>query len=418
MSATLRYVGLDVHKDSIVIAVAEDGVQPAEFLTKLPYDVPRLLKQLRKLGSAARLRCCYEAGPTGYGLYRALSEAGFACIVVAPSLIPVQSGNRVKTDRRDARKLAHYLRSGDLTAVWVPDEASEAMRDLERARDDAKRSERTARQQLGKFLLRHDRRYPGKTSWTLRHLAWIATQKFAHEAQQQVLTDYLHTVQEAAARVKRLSDQIAKLVEGWALAPLVKALMAMRGVQLITAVTVAAEIGDLKRFRTAGQLMSFVGAVPSERSSGGSRRQGRITKTGNAHVRRVLVEAAWTYRHRPRMSDAICKRNAGLPPQVQAIAWKAQVRLNQRYRGMLAAGKAPNVTVTAVARELAGFVWALGQQVESPKAHGSWAASTLSLDVSGTCPPKYSSGVSQAQAVRSARRKPRASPPLGSTATQ
>jgi transposase len=412
MSATVRYVGLDVHKDSIVIAMAEEGVQPAEFLTKLPYDVPRLLKQLRKLGSPARLRCCYEAGPTGYGLYRALTEAGFACLVVAPSLIPVKSGNHVKTDRRDARKLAHYLRCGDLTAVWVPDEASEAMRDLERARDDAKRSERRARQQLGKFLLRHDRRYPGKTSWTGRHLTWIATQKFAHEAQQQVLTDYLHTVQEATARVKRLSDQIAKLVEDWALAPLVKSLMAMRGVQLITAVTVAAEIGDLKRFPKAGQLMSFVGAVPSERSSGDRRRQGRITKTGNAHVRRVLVEAAWTYRHRPRLSDAIRKRNEGLSPQVQAIAWKAQVRLNERYRCMLAAGKSPNVTVTAVARELAGFIWALGQQVESPTASPPRAALTRAPDVRGTCPPQSSSGVPQAQAARSARRKPRASTPL------
>ena len=417
MRATVRYVGLDVHKDSIVIAVAEDGVQPAEFLSKLPYDVPRLLKQLRKLGSSARLRCCYEAGPTGYGLYRALAEAGFACIVVAPWLIPVKSGNRVKTDRRDARKLAHYLRSGDLTAVWVPDEASEAMRDLERARDDAKRSERTARQQLGKFLLRHDRRFPGKTSWTRTHLTWIATQKFAHEAQQQVLTDYLHTVEEATTRVQRLSEQIAKLVEGWALAPLVKALMAMRGVQLITAVTVAAEIGDLKRFHKAGQLMSFVGAVPSERSSGDSRRQGRITKTGNAHVRRVLVEAAWTYRHRPRLSDAIRKRNEGLSPQVQAIAWKAQVRLNERYRRMLAAGKSPNVTVTAVARELAGFVWALGQQVESPTASPLRAALTWNPDACGSCPPKSSFGVPQAQAARSARRKPRASAPLGSTAT-
>jgi transposase len=345
-----------------------------------------------------------------------LADAGFDCIVVAPSLIPVKSGNRVKTDRRDARKLAHYLRSGDLTAVWVPDEASEAMRDLERARDDAKRSERTARQQLGKFLLRHDRRFPGKTSWTRTHLTWIATQKFAHEAQQQVLTDYLHTVEEATTRVQRLSDQIAKLVEGWALAPLVKALMAMRGVQLITAVTVAAEIGDLKRFHKAGQLMSFVGAVPSERSSGDSRRQGRITKTGNAHVRRVLVEAAWTYRHRPRLSDAIRKRNEGLSPQVQAIAWKAQVRLNERYRRMLAAGKSPNVTVTAVARELAGFVWALGQQVESPTAAPSRAASTWNPDACGSCPPKSSFGVPQAQAARSARRKPRASAPLGSTA--
>jgi len=411
MSATVRYIGLDVHKDSIVIAVAEDGVQPAEFLTKLPYDIPRLLKQLRKLGSPARLRCCYEAGPTGYGLYRALSAAGLACLVVAPSLIPVKSGNRVKTDRRDARKLAHYLRSGDLTAVWVPDEASEAMRDLERARDDAKRSERVARQQLGKFLLRHDRRFPGKTSWTRRHLAWIVTQKFAHEAQQQVLTDYLHTVEEATTRVQRLSEQIAKLVEGWALAPLVKALMAMRGVQLITAVTVAAEIGDLKRFHKAGQLMSFVGAVPSERSSGDSRRQGRITKTGNAHVRRVLVEAAWTYRHRPRLSQAIRARNAGLPPQVQAIAWKAQVRLNERYRRMLAAGKAHNVTVTAVARELAGFVWAVGQQVESPTAPRSRAALTRDPDACGTCPPKSSFGVPQAKAARSPRRKPRQSAP-------
>ena len=362
MATNVRYIGLDIHKDSIVIAVAENGVEPAKVLAGIPYDVSQLLKRLRKLRSAASVRCCYEAGPSGYELYRALKQTGIFCIVVAPSLIPIKSGNRVKTDRRDARTLAHFLRSGDLTAVWVPDEATEAMRDLERARGAAKKTERVARHQLDKFLLRHARRYEGGKRWTQKHLEWIARQQFAHHVQQRVLIDALHTVQQATARIERLTNDIAQLVEQWTSRPLVKALMAFRGIELVTAVTIAAEIGDLKRFDTAGRFMAFVGVIPSEHSSGTSCRRGSITKTGNGHVRRVLVEAAWSYRYQPRLSPRIRKRNEGISPTVQAIAWKAQVRLHNRYQRMMHRGMVAQKVITAIARELAGFVWAVGQE--------------------------------------------------------
>ena len=296
---TLRFVGLDVHKDSIAIAVAEgDGSVPA-LVGVIANDTGLLLKRLRKLGRESSLRCCYEAGPTGYGLQRDLTTAKISCVVVAPSLVPIQVGNRVKTDRRDAIRLARFLRSGDLTEVTVPDAATEAMRDLERARDDAKRVERSARHQLGKFLLRHGRSYPGKTRWTVKHLEWIRAQHFEHQAQERVLVDYLHAVEEAGLRVGRLTRDIEELVKTWRLAPLVKALQALRGIQLVTAVIIAAELGDLARFQTAPELMSYVGLVPSEHSSGESKRRGHITRAGNGHVRRVLVESAWAYRFRP-----------------------------------------------------------------------------------------------------------------------
>jgi transposase len=297
-------------------------------------------------------------------LYRALKKHGIDCVVVAPSLVPIQAGNRVKTDRRDAVKLAHYLRSGDLTPVYVPDEATEALRDLERARDDAKCAERVARHQLSKFLLRHGRRFSAGGEWTQKHLAWIRTQKFAHEAQQRVLGDYLKTVEDATARVEALTKDIAELVETTALAPLVKALQALRGVRLVTAVTIAAELGDLKRFATPRQLMAFLGLVPSEHSSGESKRRGHITRTGNTHVRRVLVEAAWSYQFRPNMSQEIRKRNEGVAPGVQRIAWQAQQRLHKRLVALTRKGKNTKKAIIAVARELAGFVWAIGQEEE------------------------------------------------------
>jgi transposase len=261
-----------------------------------------LLRQLRKLG---RIQCCYEAGPTGFGLQRELARNGIDCIVVAPSLVPQQASNRVKTDRRDAIKLARFLRSGDLTKVHVPEPATEAMRDLERARGAAKRAERTARHQLGKFLLRHDRRYPGKTAWTRMHLDWgIRAQKFEHEAQNRVLVDHLKAVEEASARVESLTKSITELVEEWSLAPLVKALQALRGIRLVRAVVIAAELGDLKRFAKPTQLMGFLGVVPSEHSRGDVKRRGRITKAGNGHVRRILVEEAWAYLSWPIRSSA------------------------------------------------------------------------------------------------------------------
>ena len=362
---TLRCVGLDVHKDSIAIAVAEpEGGEPS-LVGTIPNDTRLLLQKLKKLGGGKKVRCCYEAGPTGYGLHRDLNAAGVPCIVVAPSLIPKQVGSRVKTDRRDAVKLARFLRSGDLTAVAVPDSSTEAMRDLERARDDAKVVERSARHQLAKFLLRHGRIYPGKTAWTGRHLDWIRKQSFEHEAQQRVLTDYLHTVEQAAERVGKLTRDITELVEKWSMAPLVKSLQALRGVQLVTAVIIAAELGDLSRFASAPKLMAYLGLVPSEHSSGESKHRGHITRTGNTHVRRVLVEASWAYRFRPSMSVAIRKRNDGLPQPIRDIAWKAQERLHRRYARMNGRGMCKQKTVTAIARELAGFVWAIGQAQQS-----------------------------------------------------
>jgi transposase len=358
----VRFVGLDVHSQSIAIAVGEaNGLQP-ENLATIPNDTGLLVKRLGKLGPLSNLRCCYEAGPTGYGLCRDLKAAGIDCIVVAPSLVPVQSGDRVKTDRRDAVKLARFLRSGDLTGIYVPEPATEAIRDLERARDDAKKVERVCRQQLGKFLLRHGRRYDGKSAWTAKHLEWVRKQQFEHEAQQRVVVDNLKAVEDAGERVNRLTKDIAELVESWSLAPLVKALQALRGVQLVTAVIIAAELGDLARFNTAPELMGYLGLVPSEHSSGESKRRGRITRTGNGHVRRVLVEAAWAYRYRPSMSIAIRKRNEGVAPEVKKIAWKAQQRLHGRYQKLMGRGKTKQKTVVAVARELAGFIWSIGHQ--------------------------------------------------------
>jgi transposase len=355
----VRFVGLDVHADSIAIAVAEPGRGEPSGLATIPNDTVMLIKRLRRLGC---VKCCYEAGPTGFGLHRDLEKAGVDCMVVAPSLVPTRAGDRVKTDRRDAVKLARFLRSGDLTEVHVPDEATEAMRDLERAREDAKRAELSARHQLGKFLLRHGRRSPVKTAWSKKHLEWIRVQRFKHAAQQLVLDDYLKTVEDLRERVDRLTKSIVDLVEKWSRRPLVKALQALRGVNVISAVVLAAELGDVARFDTAPRLMGYLGLVPSEHSSGESRQQGRITRTGNGHARRILVEAAWAYRFRARRSDAMQARSRDVSEEVQRIAWRAQVRLCSRYAKLTARGKNKNRTVIAIARELAGFIWAIAHE--------------------------------------------------------
>lgn len=359
MEATGRFVGLDVHQDTIVIAVADEGASPAQTLAEIPHEPARVLARLRKLGPLETLRVCYEAGPTGYGLQRYLTRAGVSCVVVAPSLVPTQSGNRVKTDRRDARRLAHFLRSGDLTSVWVPDEQTEALRDLERAREDAKRAEKTAKHQLSKFLLRQGRRYTEGKPWTQRHGRWIRQQTFEQEAHRRVLADSIHTLQQATERVERLERDIGELIEHWVLAPLVRNLQAFRGVGLLTAVGLSAEIGDFHRFETAGQFMAFVGLVPSEYSSGGHRSQGGITKTGNRHVRRLLTEAGWNYYRWPlRISVALHERRQGVPQSVIDIADKARHRLGRKGHRMHEKGVSPKKIVTALARELAGFLWA------------------------------------------------------------
>lgn len=382
MQARIRFVGLDVHKDTIVIAVADEGATPAEALAEIPHEPTRVLARLRKLGPLETLRVCYEAGPTGYGLQRYLTRAGVSCVVVAPSLVPTQSGNRVKTDRRDARRLAHFLRSGDLTPVWVPDEQTEALRDLERAREDAKRAEKAAKQQLSKFLLRQGRRYTEGKQWTKRHWCWIQQQTFAHEAHRRVLADSIQTVQQASERVLRLEHDIGELIEHWVLNALVTNLQAFRGVALLTAVGLAAEIGDFHRFPTAGQFMAFVGLVPSEYSSGGHRSQGGITKTGNRHVRRLLIEAAWNYYRWPlRISVALHERRQGVPQAVIDIADKAMHRLGRKAHRMCEKGVSPKKTITALARELAGFLWAAARVSMPPLT----AASSLPMpDVEGT----------------------------------
>ena len=359
----VRYVGLDVHKDSIVIAVAESGRRAAREVGTVPGDWRSLQKRLAKLADGYVLKVCYEAGPTGFELHRRLTDAGYESQVVAPSLIPTKPGERIKTDRRDACKLARCFRAGDLTPVFVPDEQTEALRDLERAREAAKKAETTAKHQLSKFLLRQGRRWDGRSNWTLKHRAWIRQQTFEQEAHRRVLRDSIKTLEDATERVERLTGDIEELVATTALAPLVTALQSLRGVATVSSVVIAAEIGDLRRFDSAKALMAYVGLVPSEHSSGKRTRRGSITKTGNRHVRRILVEAAWHYFRPAAMSQALRARNKLVSDEVSRIAWKAQKRLHRKFQHLVYEnGKPSQVAVIAVARELAGFLWAIGQQ--------------------------------------------------------
>jgi len=360
MSQPIRFVGLDVHSKSIAIAVASER-DDSEFVSNIPNDLTRLLKVLDRLGPRDTLHCAYEAGPTGYGLQRALSKAGIVCEVIAPSRMPKAPGDRVKTDRKDAIRLAHLLRCGDLVTIHVPDEACEAMRDLLRSREDAKRAQLRARHQLSKFLLRHGRRWP-KCNWTGLHIEWIEKQAFSHPAQSRVLEECLHTVNECTARIKRYDELLAELVPDTEQAELIEALQAFRGIRLLTAASIAFELGDIRRFKSAKQLMSYLGVTPAEDSSGDRVRRGGITKAGNGGLRRLLVESSWSYRHTPREAYRLKKRAERVAPGVRAIAWSAQVRLHSRYKRMMGRGKGAQKTLVAVARELTGFIWAVGQE--------------------------------------------------------
>lgn len=360
------FVGMDVHKATISVAVAE-GARGGEVrhLGNIPNRADHVGKLVERLGkNVQKLRFCYEAGPCGYGLHRQLTGLGHECVVVAPSLIPMKAGDRIKTDRRDAVMLAKLHRAGELTAVWVPDGAHEAMRDLVRARATSVRVLGKARQHLQGFLLRHGRIYAGKKGWTQPYRRWLTTVRFDHPAQQLVLQDYIHSVEDAEARIGRLTKQIAELVPNWSMATVVEALQAMRGVAFIVAVTVVAEVGDFSRFDNPRQLMAYLGLVPSEYSSGATTRRGGITKAGNALARRVLIEGAWTYRMQARISRKLHDRVEGLPQAIRDIAWKAQVRLCARYRRLTAAGKAKVVVTTAIAREMVGFLWAIARQLQ------------------------------------------------------
>ena len=365
MNECSAYVGLDVHKDTIAVAVALPGRGDPVYRGEIKNQRKSLLRLIRALSPNGEVvSLCYEAGSCGYGVYREIIETGHHCEVVAPSLIPRRTGERVKTDRRDALTLARLHRAGELRAVWVPDEEQEAMRDLTRAREDMKGIELKARQRLGAFLLRHGRVYrEGKSRWTQRHFRWLEEQRFAHPVQQVVFQEYVDTVLEAQRRVAGLEGQMRAGLQEWSLRPVVEALMALRGVEMVTAMTVLAELGDLTRFDSPRELMSFLGLVPSEHSSGGRRRRGGITKTGNGHVRRVLVEAAWSYRFPARKTAHLRRKAQVAPPAVQAIAWAAQKRLCVRYWHLYHAGKAKCQVTTAVARELVGFIWALACEV-------------------------------------------------------
>ena len=370
MRAKLRFLGLDVHAETIAVAVADpDG--EVRSLGTIANREDSIRKFIKKLGPAEQLRACYEAGPTGFVLYWQLAQLSVQCAVVAPSLVPKKPGDHVKTDRRDALKLARSHRSGDLTAVWVPDEQSEALRDLVRQREAAKQDQLRARHRLTKFLLRTGRRPPlGLKAWTERYLAWLEQIRYAQPAQEVTLLDCLNEVEHMTARVKRLEEAILELVK---LAPqpmqeVIRGLQALRGVAHISAVTIATELGNISsRFESARKLMGYCGVFPSEDSSGKRKRQGSITKAGNAHLRRIVVESAWSYRHLPRVGAKLRKRQQGVPAEITEIAWKAQNRLHKRYMKLMNAGKDQRKVMTAVGRELLGFIWAIGVKAEQTR---------------------------------------------------
>jgi transposase len=367
-TAITKYVGLDVHAETISVAVAlgseRDRAQALGTIPNRPEAVSRLM---RRLGKAQELQVCYEAGPCGYVLYWQLTGLGIACEIVAPTLIPVRAGDRVKTDKRDAVKLAQCLRAGELTSVWVPDVAHEALRDLVRAREAAKKDQLRARHRLGKFLLRQGRHRPqGMKSWTQKHREWLRAQKFEIHAHEATYLDYMAEVDHVGERIARLERAIDQAIEQ---APevqreVVQALQSLRGVAKITAVTLVAEIGSFRRFSNAKQLMAYAGQVPSEHSSGGKMRRGGITKTGNSHLRRVVGETAWLCRLRPNRGYELKKRQQGQSEAIKEVAWKAQHRLYQRYGRLSARGKPKQAVATAVGRELLGFVWAIAVQRE------------------------------------------------------
>jgi transposase len=366
----LQFVGLDVHAETIAVAVAETGGE-VRSLGVIPNRLESVRKLVHKLGPVQHLRTCYEAGPTGYVLYWQLTQLGVACEVIAPTLVPTKAGDRVKTDRRDAEKLARCHRAGELTAVWVPDAAHEALRDLVRAREAAKKDQLKARHRLGKFLLRHGQQRPeGVKTWTKKHREWIKSHvRFAEAALEATLSDYVEEVDHVGTRIVKLEKAIDEAIRQ---APpdiraVIEALQALRGVAQTTAASIVSELGSLSRFPNPRQLMGYSGLVSSEHSSGNRVQRGGITKTGNGHLRRVIMEAAWAYQHRPNVIGNLQRRqkNLALSEEVKTIAWKAQQRLHKRYRALDARGKNKNQIVTAVGRELLGFIWAIAVETET-----------------------------------------------------
>src|SRR3974390_386441 len=365
---TELFVAFDTSKLRNAVAVA-DGGRGSEvgFLGEIENTAAATTKLVHKLEAKyQRITFCYEAGPTGYELQRHIQGLGHECIIAAPSMIPKKPGDRVKTNRRDAVSLVKLLRAGDLTAVWVPDRRHEAMRDLTRARETAVIDLCAKRQRVSAFLLRQGRWYSGgKKTWTKAHMNWLASQQFEQPERRIVLEEMMFAIRQAQERVERLEQAIRAAVPEWALAEMVTAFMAFRGIDLVSSAGLLAELGDLSRFPTAPELMGYVGLGCSESSTGDTIKRGPITKAGNRRARRTLVECAWSYQHPPRVGVAKQAKVAAAPPKVREITWKAQCRLNRRYRALLRRGKLKTVAITAVARELAGSVWAVAREVAS-----------------------------------------------------
>jgi len=361
VDAYAAYIGMDVHKDTITYAVALPGRANGQYRGEVAHNkktVNKLIQRLSDEFSGELLLFCYEAGPTGYHLYRQIVASGHVCEVVAPSKIPQKAGERVKTDRRDALKLAQYLRAGELTAVWVPGHEQEAMRDLTRARSDMKSQELKARQQLNAFVLRQGHNWPSnKTRWTKTHYNWLESLEFPHTWQHVVLQEYINAVKAASRRVADLMDQILLALPSWSLAPVVDSLVALRGIDKLAAITLLSELGDISRFDNPKQLMAFLGLVPSEHSTGKRRRQGAITLTGNGYARRILVESAWSYRFQARQTMHLKRKAVNASDEAREIAWRAQRRLCGRYRRLIESGKNQKLVCVAIARELVGFIW-------------------------------------------------------------
>jgi transposase len=367
------YVAFDTSKLRNAVAIAEAGRSgEVRFLGEIDNTPTATIKLVRKLAAKyGRLAFCYEAGPTGYGLYRQITGLGHECIVAAPSLIPKKAGDRVKTNRRDALGMVTQFRAGELTAVWVPDPRHEAMRDLTRTRGAAVEDLRRKRQHISSFLLRLGLHYAGKKTWTKTHMRWLASQKLEHAEQRIAFEEMLLAVRQAEERIARLEEAIRVAVPDWSLAEVVDALMAMRGIDMISATAFLAEIGDLSRFRTPRELMAYLGLVPSEHSTGDTVKRGPITKAGNRRARRILVECSWAYRHPPRVGRKKEDKVAAAPRAAREIAWKAQHRLYARYRALTRRGKLKTVVVTAIARELSGFIWAINREITAAGAVAS-----------------------------------------------
>jgi transposase len=364
MKKELLFVGLDVHAKTITLALAEGGGGEARLYGAIANDLHALEKvfaRLRKAHPESELRVCYEAGPTGFVIARRCAQLHLHSTVVAPSLIPTRAGERIKTDRRDALKLARLHRAGELTAVHVPEASDEAMRDLCRARTDAVQDLRRGRAQLKAFLLRHGYRYTGRSAWSEAHQRYLRELVLPHPAQRVVLEDALASITGAGERIARLEEQMRALLESWPLKPVVEAVMGLRGFALVGAMVLVSELGGAWRFAHPRQLMAYLGLVPTENTSCDKRRQGRITKAGNGHARWLLIEAAQHYRLSPKVSKELSVRQQGLSAELKACSWKAQTRLHQRMMQLLARGKERNKVTVAVARELCGFLWHIFQ---------------------------------------------------------